>query len=67
MVLVSALTSIYYNMILAWALYYLFASFTSDLPWNTCSGDWNSQGECSQSLLTQIWGRLCTFTYLFHS
>ena len=46
MVLVSALTSIYYNMILGWALYYLFASFTSDLPWTTCDGSWNSEGEC---------------------
>ncbi|XP_076468790.1 sodium-dependent proline transporter-like [Babylonia areolata] len=46
MVAVSGLTAVYYNMILGWSLYYLFASFTSDLPWNTCDGHWNSKN-CS--------------------
>ncbi|KAL8595223.1 hypothetical protein ACOMHN_043376 [Nucella lapillus] len=49
MVAVSGLTAVYYNMILAWSLYYLFASFTSDLPWNTCDGYWNT-GNCSLKL-----------------
>ncbi|XP_070185045.1 sodium-dependent proline transporter-like, partial [Littorina saxatilis] len=44
MVVVSGLTAVYYNMILAWSLYYLFASFTSDLPWDTCDETWNSEG-----------------------
>ncbi|XP_045164528.1 sodium- and chloride-dependent glycine transporter 1-like [Mercenaria mercenaria] len=49
MVLVSAMTSMYYNMILAWSIYYMFASFTSNLPWTDCYNRWNSQ-HCSQKL-----------------
>ncbi|XP_069138576.1 sodium- and chloride-dependent neutral and basic amino acid transporter B(0+)-like isoform X1 [Argopecten irradians] len=41
MFIVSALVSIYYNMIIGWACYYLFASFTSTLPWDKC-GDWST-------------------------
>ncbi|XP_078340686.1 sodium-dependent proline transporter-like [Crassostrea virginica] len=49
MVAVSALTSLYYNMILAWAYYYFFASFTSNLPWVTCDNSWNTR-DCSTKL-----------------
>ncbi|KAK7116102.1 sodium- and chloride-dependent neutral and basic amino acid transporter B(0+)-like isoform X1 [Littorina saxatilis] len=43
MVIVSALVCIYYNMIIAWSLYYLFASFTSELPWAECRAPWATQ------------------------
>ncbi|KAJ8259581.1 hypothetical protein GJAV_G00171090 [Gymnothorax javanicus] len=36
MVLVTALVSIYYNVIVAYSIYYLFASFQSPLPWSDC-------------------------------
>jgi len=42
MTVVSGLVGIYYNMIIAWAIYYLFASFTSQLPWEFCGQEWNS-------------------------
>lgn len=32
----SALVGVYYNMILAWALFYLLSSFTTKLPWSSC-------------------------------
>ncbi|XP_069468962.1 sodium- and chloride-dependent neutral and basic amino acid transporter B(0+)-like [Ambystoma mexicanum] len=37
MVLISTLVTIYYNVIIAYSLYYMFASFTSVLPWADCS------------------------------
>ncbi|XP_013404985.1 sodium- and chloride-dependent glycine transporter 1 [Lingula anatina] len=43
MVIVSGLVAIYYNMIIGWSLYYLFASFTSVLPWDHCDPAWASE------------------------
>lgn len=43
MVIVSALVGIYYNMIIAWALFYLFASFTKNLPWTNCDPSWATE------------------------
>ncbi|RDD46443.1 Sodium- and chloride-dependent GABA transporter 2 [Trichoplax sp. H2] len=45
MIMVSFLVSIYYVVILAWVLYFLFASFISPLPWTTCDNSWNTP-EC---------------------
>ncbi|XP_077137624.1 sodium- and chloride-dependent neutral and basic amino acid transporter B(0+)-like [Ranitomeya variabilis] len=36
MVLISTLVSIYYNVIIAYSLFYLFSSFRSYLPWSDC-------------------------------
>ncbi|XP_047486538.1 sodium-dependent serotonin transporter-like [Penaeus chinensis] len=34
--------AMYYNTILAWSVYYLVASFRSELPWTTCDNEWNT-------------------------
>ncbi|ESO12934.1 hypothetical protein HELRODRAFT_188048 [Helobdella robusta] len=41
---VSILVSIYYNMIIAWSLFYLFSSFINitNVPWSSCSNPWNT-------------------------
>ncbi|XP_059162587.1 sodium- and chloride-dependent glycine transporter 2-like [Physella acuta] len=43
MVVVSALTGVYYNMIVGWTFRYLFASFNSDLPYLHCDNNWNTR------------------------
>ncbi|CAH1268037.1 SLC6A5 [Branchiostoma lanceolatum] len=48
MVTISTLVAIYYNMIIAWSLYFLFASFSSVLPWHHCGHWWNTP-ECMES------------------
>uniref|UniRef100_A0A668AET2 Transporter n=1 Tax=Myripristis murdjan TaxID=586833 RepID=A0A668AET2_9TELE len=36
MLVVNSLVSIYYNVIIAYSLFYMFASFQSPLPWSSC-------------------------------
>ncbi|XP_074657133.1 sodium- and chloride-dependent glycine transporter 1-like [Tubulanus polymorphus] len=43
MVIVTFSICLYYNVIVAYCLYYLFASMTSVLPWSTCDNEWNSE------------------------
>lgn len=33
---------LYYNMIIAYSLYYLVVSFTSKLPWQECNPSWSN-------------------------
>ncbi|XP_064609572.1 sodium- and chloride-dependent glycine transporter 1-like, partial [Liolophura sinensis] len=42
MITVSSLVSVYYNVIIMYALFYLFASFTSEVPWQECQEPWAS-------------------------
>ncbi|ELU04100.1 hypothetical protein CAPTEDRAFT_93564 [Capitella teleta] len=42
MLIVTSLCSIYYNVIIAYVIFYFFASLTSELPWKDCSHTWNS-------------------------
>ena len=41
---ISFLICIYYNMILAWTIFYVYSSFTSSLPWDDCDNWWNTNG-----------------------
>ncbi|WAR13442.1 SC6A2-like protein [Mya arenaria] len=36
------IVAFYYNVVIGWAFYYLFSSFTMDLPWRHCDREWNS-------------------------
>lgn len=41
-VLIAFYVDFYYNVIIAWALRFFFASFTNLLPWTTCDNEWNT-------------------------
>lgn len=41
-ILIALYVGFYYNVIIAWSLYYLFSSMTSELPWLKCGNSWNS-------------------------
>ncbi|KAG5336207.1 SC6A5 protein, partial [Acromyrmex heyeri] len=45
MVLVSSIVMLYYNLIIAWTLYYIFASVNGDweLPWSKCEKKWSTE------------------------
>nr|XP_060460426.1 sodium- and chloride-dependent glycine transporter 2 [Panthera onca] len=45
MLIISVLIAIYYNVIICYTLFYLFASFVSVLPWGSCNNPWNTP-EC---------------------
>ena len=42
-VFISFFLCTYYNVILAWAMFYLMSSFSDPLPWSTCDNWWNSE------------------------
>jgi len=48
-VVMTLFLATYYNIIIAWALYYLFNSFSIELPWYSCHADWSSVN-CSEGL-----------------
>lgn len=45
MVVVSAIVSMYYNVIISWTIYYMFASIGYQLPWQNCESEWSSKSE----------------------
>ena len=44
MVFISVILCLYYNLIIAWALYYMYAGLTWELPWASCGHDFSSAG-----------------------
>lgn len=47
-ILISLYVGFFYNVIIAWALHYLFSSFTLELPWTHCNNTWNT-ANCSDA------------------
>ncbi|XP_078268183.1 sodium- and chloride-dependent neutral and basic amino acid transporter B(0+)-like [Rhinoraja longicauda] len=45
----SAISAISYNCIIAYSLFYLFASFQSPLPWSDCFSWWGPDETCSRT------------------
>jgi len=42
MCMLSLYIGTYYNIILSWAFFYIFSSFSSTLPWASCDNWWNT-------------------------
>ncbi|ESO82402.1 hypothetical protein LOTGIDRAFT_134594 [Lottia gigantea] len=40
--IIATFVAIYYNTIIAWAVYFFFSSFRAQPPWLTCNNTWNT-------------------------
>lgn len=45
----SLIVAIYYNVVMGYCLHYMFASFTSVLPWSSCDPSWGADLESCYS------------------
>lgn len=50
---VIAYAAVSYIVIQAWAFFYLFSSFSADIPWASCRNSWNT-GTCLDRQPTEI-------------
>ncbi|XP_071147754.1 sodium- and chloride-dependent glycine transporter 1-like [Mytilus edulis] len=63
MICLTGIVSIYYNVILAWALYYLVNSFYPTIPWSTCTNDYNTE-HCYTRIQQTYWNMSINTTVL---
>ena len=54
-VVVMIMINTYYNVLNAYALYYMFASITNVLPWATCDNKWNTD-KCTNVRCRKLYG-----------
>ncbi|KAF7991044.1 hypothetical protein HCN44_000859 [Aphidius gifuensis] len=54
MVLVSSVVMLYYNLIIAWTIHYMFASIFSgsSLPWSNCEPEWSGE-DCIEPIAAE--------------
>lgn len=60
MVIVSTVVMMYYNLIIAWTIYYMAVSIVSlfsQLPWQNCDADWSTK--CKWKLKIVIYFFVC--------
>ncbi|ELU09520.1 hypothetical protein CAPTEDRAFT_156299 [Capitella teleta] len=61
MVAVSAFVGLYYNILVAYILYFFFASMSPELPWKECTNHWNTENCIT---LTQMGNKTWLSDYL---
>ncbi|XP_077982014.1 sodium- and chloride-dependent glycine transporter 2-like [Glandiceps talaboti] len=56
MVIITGLTTIYYNAIIMYILYFFISSFTAipNLPWSTCDNWWNTEACSTRSKMAML-------------
>jgi solute carrier family 6 (neurotransmitter transporter, serotonin) member 4 len=52
--IIDVYMGMYYNTIIGWAVYYFFASFNTELPWEKCGHAWNTAGCLSVEIPTNF-------------
>ncbi|GAB6030012.1 hypothetical protein CHUAL_005703 [Chamberlinius hualienensis] len=50
MVVVSGIVMLYYNMLIAWTLFYMYMSMSLHLPWEDCAPEWSTPACYSYNL-----------------
>ncbi|XP_021177725.2 LOW QUALITY PROTEIN: sodium- and chloride-dependent GABA transporter 2 [Fundulus heteroclitus] len=48
---IVTLLNFYYIIVLAWGIFYLYFSFSWDLPWSSCNNTWNTGNECGRATI----------------
>jgi len=54
---VSCIVAIYYNVIMAYCLFYIFSSFAEEVPWSKCSSDWGYNGDIASDEHCYAWSK----------
>ncbi|GBL75721.1 Sodium-dependent proline transporter [Araneus ventricosus] len=54
MVIVSGTVMLYYNMIIAWTIFYMFASWNTQLPWEHCKPEWSTPADMDISIVAVL-------------
>uniref|UniRef100_A0A4W5MXM0 Transporter n=1 Tax=Hucho hucho TaxID=62062 RepID=A0A4W5MXM0_9TELE len=65
MLIISVLIAIYYNIIMCWTLYYLFASLKGSLPWANCKNEWNTLDFSYTSKVLILLTRFIVLIFIF--
>ncbi|KAL8609385.1 hypothetical protein ACOMHN_019875 [Nucella lapillus] len=58
--LLSAISCVYYNIIMAWVGYFFVLSFFPVLPWTHCNHDWNTAKLVSLLCVSRLKAMACT-------
>ena len=66
MLMVSFICNLYYNILLAWSLYYVFASWQRTVPWSHCGHSYNTASayHCSEIPRTILIDIFAFFSYM---
>jgi len=62
-IIVMMLINTYYNVLNAYALYYMFASITNELPWSQCGQKWNTNKCTAARCRKYIHTHICACTH----